>query len=1280
MPLISPENALNNAYKKEPIEKADIDKFKKELILLLDSIKDNPNEQEGHHKNNLKSFLQKTWYEPDYYINTKDNIDMVIHNGNNSKSPIGVIIETKKPGKNSEMVSVDNINVKSMQQLVLYYMREVIENSNLQIKNLIITNTIDWYIFDARVFNQYFLNNKEVRQKYNDHKNKDILFKSDTQFFYDVIAAPCIESIKNNISFTYFNLLDYEILIRNNNKENDEKLVYLYKILSPQHLLRRPFQNDNNSLNKNFYFELLYILGLHETKDNAKIDRIPKGKQQRASLLENAIFQLSDDIQDEDIKFNISLELVITWINRILFLKLLEAQLLTYQKGNKDFSFLNINFIKNYNELNTLFFKVLAREYQNRDDSIKEKYKNVPYLNSSLFEKTHLEEKCPISNLENSELEIFHSTVLRDEKGDKLTGKLNSLEYLFLFLDAYDFSNEGKEIIKEKHKTIINASVLGLIFEKINGYKDGSYFTPGFITNYICRETIRRAVVNKFNENKNTNFSDFDELKNYTYRLTKKEEIQEANKIVNSLSICDPAVGSGHFLVSALNEILSIKNDLGILTDKNNVLLRNCNLKIENDELLILDDLGNPFVYDLKNEKSKLIQESIFYEKMNIIEDCLFGIDINPKSVMICCLRLWIELLKNAYYTKESDYTELETLPNIDINIKCGNSLISRFEIDIDLKYELKNLDYSVEAYQNAVKTLKNTANKEQKQHYYKLINLIKNNFRQGIKNNNDLARKKDILIKDIEVLNADELFALSTVEKKAKDDKIKDLLLKIKNIDEKQLELENDIIYEEAFEWRFEFPEILNSDGNFKGFDVVIANPPYIGESGNKELFRTIAKTDFGLRFYKGKMDYFYFFIHKAIDIGSKNCEIAFITTNYFLTAYGAKKLREDFYKRTNFRKIINFNELKIFESAMGQHNMITQFTKSKIDDLINICICNHIGIATQEIADKILSSNDDDCIYLQLNKDNLFDGDESYIRLGGINKDDGKSDIFSILDKMAKSKYKLSDISVISQGLVTGCDTITKKHLEMLKNKNIIKDDGIYVLDLKNKRDLLIYNNLKKEKILLRNFYKNSDIHRYLCDDIPTKKIIYFQGELKKKLYPDIFDHLSKYKIILENRLISYNEKYHWTAIHRPRDENIFIKPKIVTPYRSQINSFAYNECEWFCRTDTYVITAKNNKANLKYILGLLNSKLYFHWLYNRGKRKGEILELFYAPLCEIPIPETSSENKMKIETIVNKIIKIKKEKPNQDTLKLEKEIDSIIYQIFNLSNEEIDIIEGK
>ncbi len=751
---LNPVQALNKAYRKVKPTRTKIEAFKANLINLIDKINDI--ESEEFHKNLIADFFKQTYYGNEYFINTKERSDLVIHSGKNAKTPVNVIIETKRPSNRYEMTSTDNLNTKALQELVLYYLRERITLKNLEVKYLITTNIYEWFIFDANIFEKIFSKNSKLVEQF---KNFELgnLAGTKTEFFYQELAKPAIDAAINDISYTHFDIRDYESPLRNAHQRHDNKFIALYKLLSPEHLLKLPFANDSNSLDKVFYAELLHIIGLTEIKEKSKklIQRHRAGEQHSGSLLENAITQLDslDKISrlnkpqkfgathDERI-FNVALELVITWINRILFLKLLEAQLTNYHKGDRLYTFLNLDLVANFDDLNSLFFSVLARQPLERNDDVKTIFAKVPYLNSSLFEPTEIEHSTiVISNLRDERtLPILTSTVLKNRQGKKRSGQLNTLEYLFEFLNAYDFGSEGAEAVQEDNKTLINASVLGLIFEKINGYKDGSFFTPGFITMYMCRETIRRAVVQKFNDAKGWNCQNIDQL------YDRIDDKAEPNTIINSLKICDPAVGSGHFLVSALNEIIAIKSDLKILLDRNGKTLRDYQLEVVNDDLIITDDDGLFFDYNPKSPESRRIQEALFHEKQTIIENCLFGVDINSNSVKICRLRLWIELLKNAYYTAASSYTELETLPNIDINIKCGNSLISRYALDADIKKALRKSKWTIDSYRLAVMSYRNAENKEHKRQMESLINSIKSDFESEINHTDKRVSKLDKL------------------------------------------------------------------------------------------------------------------------------------------------------------------------------------------------------------------------------------------------------------------------------------------------------------------------------------------------------------------------------------------------------------------------------------------------------------------------------------------------------------------------------------------------------
>ena len=917
----SPKKALNKAFLKIKPNRSQIEIFKSNLIKLIGKIDEI--EREENQKTHVRDFLRDTYYIENHEINTKNTIDLVIHHGKNNKSDVGVIIEAKRPSKVSEMITLNDINRKALHELLLYYFRERITEKNLNIKHLIVTNVYEWFIFDESIFERFFHQNKKLVKQFLDFESSN----KSTDVFYKEIAEPFIAEIKNEIDFTYIDIRNYEKPLRNNDKSDDNKLIVLFKLLSPEHLLKLPFINDSNSLDKRFYSELLHIIGLTETKEGSKkiIERNKEGERNSGSLLENAIIEIEslDKISRLENKstlgethqerlFNVALELSITWINRILFLKLLEGQLVSYHKGDKNYQFLNYEKINDYDELNSLFFKVLAVKQNERIEDVKNAFMNVPYLNSSLFEPTEMEQSTiVISNLRDERtIPIYSQTVLKDQLGKKRSGNINPLNYLFEFLNAYDFASEGKEEIQEDNKTLINASVLGLIFEKINGYKDGSFFTPGFITMYMCRETIRKAVIQKFNDTKGWNCEDIPSLYN------KIDNLNEANQIINTLKICDPAVGSGHFLVSALNEIIAIKHDLKILIDREGKRLKEYNFEVINDELMITDEEGDFFEYNPTSKESHRVQETLFHEKQVIIENSLFGVDINPNSVKICRLRLWIELLKNAYYKNES---ELETLPNIDINIKCGNSLISRFALDADLKQALKKSSnkWTIDNYRIAVDRYRNAKSKEEKRDMERLINDIKTNFRSEIAQNDPKVKKLFKLNGELYQLSTQgQLFELSAKEKNDFRKKADQITEEIKKIETEIEEIKSNKIYENAFEWRFEFPEVLDENGNFVGFDVVIGNPPYMRRTSIENNSKLFFENHY-LTAYK-QYDLYILFIEKGLQLSRKDATLCFINPIKFLSSDYGLAIREILLKNYDIKGIVDISQIEIFDNAL--------------------------------------------------------------------------------------------------------------------------------------------------------------------------------------------------------------------------------------------------------------------------------------------------------------------------------------------------------------------------
>lgn len=948
--ILNPSQKLKASLLKQHLKREQIELFKENIKSTFANIieSEKRKESEEHLKTIVRDFLRDTYYKDSYAINTKDRKDLVIHNGKDYSSNVGVLIETKQPSNKAEMISKDNVNAKSFQQLLSYYLHERFINNNKEIKHIIITNIYEWYIFDASDFEKFFFEDKKLRDNYKDWEQKNIGLNK-TDWFYKEIIKPYLEDKLESIPCTYFNLKDYETIINNDSVEDDEALLDLYKILSPEHLLKKQVANDSNSLNKEFYNELLHILGIEEVKEGSKktIKRVDESRRNAGSILENTITKLKSkyrEITHSDDLYSIGLELTITWLNRILFLKLLEGQLIKYN-NSKEFAFLNTKNIKDYDELEELFFEVLAVPYNDREQSVIERYGNIPYLNSSLFEETQLEKQYFGINVLKDRLAIpiYHHTVFNfvAKGSEKLT-----LEYLLEFLDAYDFGDESKGKIKEQSKSIINASVLGLIFEKINGYKDGSFFTPSFITMYMCRESIRRAVVQKFNDTYNWNCEEFIDLRNEIKSIKKLE----ANSVINTLRICDPAVGSGHFLVSALNEMISIKQDLKILIDKTGEDFSEYSIEIENDELIIKDEKGNPYSYNVSNKESRRVQETLFNEKQTIIENCLFGVDINPKSVMICRLRLWIELLKNSYYIFPSSggvsegrggssTLELQTLPNIDINIKCGNSLISRFEVKDSVFEHIPNFKQKLQDYTYWVREYKNEKNKTTKAQFQKQID----EFKKGFKLRDPRIQKidKDIakIVDEIEYkFPKNNIFG--SQELTAEQNKVKETLLaKLEKLSTEKTDIEQNPIYDHAFEWRFEFPEILDENGGFIGFDVVIGNPPYV--FGGNEGIDLSHKNIFKERYEsgKGKINLFTIFIERGLKLLNRFGQFTYIVPNTYLrvTSYNdSRKLLIDNYRIYN---VSDFGT-NVFEDAITTAVVIIASNETpNTNSLISIC-----------------------------------------------------------------------------------------------------------------------------------------------------------------------------------------------------------------------------------------------------------------------------------------------------------------------------------------------------
>ena len=1112
-------------------------------------------------------------------------------------------------------------------------------------------------MFKGEDFYNIFYKNKALLKEYKAFRDglKDT---SKNELFYNEIAKKYIDEVQENLPFVHldFSKTDFSSL-------KDVHLNTLYKIFSNVHILGHSFGNDSNQLNKTFYNELLHIIGLEEIKDKGKkvISRKVEKDRDYASLLENTIVILEDRDYLSNVKsvennsekaFNVGLELCLTWVNRILFLKLLESQLLAYHKQDQKYKFLNSKFIAGFDDLNDLFFSALAKQEDERHPKYKEKYKDIPYLNSSLFERNILEnEAFEISALNNDAIEVYSSTVLKDANGKRLKGNLSTLNYLFQFLDAYDFATDGSEGINDgqETKSLINASVLGLIFEKINGYKEGSFYTPAYITMYMCKETLRRAVVQKFKEQENDQIGTFEDLQSYCNKYFKADDLKRFNVIINSLRICDPAVGSGHFLVSALNELIIIKRDLGVLVDAKGQPLR-CDIEIVNDELHVIDDKGLLFEYNPTDTESARIQHTLFHEKQALIESCLFGVDINPNSVKICRLRLWIELLKNAYYTKEN---RLQTLPNIDINIKCGNSLISRFKLDDDLKdaFKGKEVHYSFKDYKNAVAEYKETNSKDRKREVLEIIDEVKNNFKSTLDNKflSKFQKAQGEYINEEERLKNLKAFGESI--KKTEKDHLKKLKDKAEATYLEKEEIVNNAIYNNAFEWRFEFPEVLADDGGFIGFDAVIGNPPYIKERDAKEIFAPIRKSPKWQEHLQGKMDLWYFFLHQAFNVANKNAFISYITNSYWVKSDGSKILINRIFNEKTLNEIIYFDDYPIFEEVSGKH-MIHSYYNSLINKDYEVKL---VSVNREEFKKEI----DNEAKAYYNNKEIV----EGY----SINLDVSSSALF-------KDCIELGELFNTSVGIQESSDKVASKNIPTELESKFEGGEGVFVI---NKEEVERLNLNNDELGILKPYLNTHNVLKYgvnFSDEYLIFSDKQIRNDIKENKYPNIKRHLDKVK----HFVTSSNAPY---GLHRDRSSKInpFDIPKLICAGMFKSPHFTYDNKKFYVGFSFSVIWQKNEEYDLKYLLGIMNSKLGEYWFNANGKKRGVGVDIGVKVFRQFPVKQLKQEFQKPLISIVEEILLIKKENPKANTIALESEIDQMVYKLYNLTPEEIKILEN-
>ncbi|MBW9220756.1 Eco57I restriction-modification methylase domain-containing protein [Methanothermococcus sp. SCGC AD-155-M21] len=830
------------------------------------------------------------------------------------------------------------------------------------------------------------------------------------------------------------------------------------------------------------------------------------------------------------------------------------------------------NVFNNYYEfLNYLFEKISG--YENTRYYEDEHTGKVVVIGPAVFLNGKCNEAITIPD------ECFYKEGITDTLIDTRPNKVGDEVPLFNLFESRDWT-EGN----------IDEFVLGAIYEKLINHIDrkklGAYYTPEEITSYICENTIESYLVDKINEKFNKEFKNIDHIINDS----NKEIILHLFKELKEIKILDPAVGSAHFLESAINTLLGIYKKIWRKAKGRD---KKKKIKIKELNITTTDEKGNIEKINLitiKNEDEFQLLVKFFI----ILSKNIYGVDINPSAIKVAKARLFLTLAKHFKVGKEKDL--FIRFPNVHFNLRVGNSLIGY----VDLKKEEGGNQIKLDMFLGGGKvdhiTDKINVVKELKPYLEKIAKSLdmEGDILKEIEELNKILSKNEIKWEDFKrilevkeklitilIASLNSKYAIPLNELLRDITEIFNQRLDEKFAEEYKIDLE-DLKKIKTFHWIFEFPEVFLER---EGFDVIVGNPPYLGEKGNKELFNYIQKLNPSI--WEGRSNLAYFFVMQSINLIREKAYLSLIIPRYWITADYSKKIRKYIFSENTLIEIVDFEDVNPFPGKPGTNFSIIFVQKKKPIDYKGMLRIKY---------PKTKTTKEFNYKEVRLEENRLAFPD----------------DVITYIERVST---KLETIFDVNQGIITGADRENKS-----KNSK-----GIFVLqESVDDETLLPILKDKKERKFLKRWFKNSEIRRYYLELEDRKKyLIYLNTEIKESEIPKIIRHLSKYKDKLINRREFKNGKRKWYLLHRSRDEDIFISPKIVCPQRSKMNSFSFVPFPFYASADVYFITSKRNKPiELKRLLITLNSQLIYYYLKRSGKLKGEQIELYYTPTKNLPI----------------------------------------------------------
>jgi len=904
--------------------------------------------------------------------------------------------------------------------------------------------------------------------------------------------------------------------------------------------------------------------------------------------------------------------------------------------------------------LEPLFYDALATD-RSADDHYYRLFKcKIPFLNGGLFE--------PINEYNWSKTDILLDNDIFEE--------------IFKTFDRFNFTVKEDEPLEKE--VAVDPEMLGKVFENLLEIKDrkskGAFYTPREIVHYMCQQSLinyleTNTSISREDLEKFIQLGDFaldiiireqEQIKKYgrsyvedkfTIPKSVREKHKEIDKLLKEIKVVDPAVGSGAFPVGMMNEIVKARSILSIYFEEN-----------RKD-------------YDLKRE---------------IIENCLYGVDIEPSAVEITKLRFWLSLIVD-----ELDMKNIKPLPNLDHKIMCGNSLLEEFEgvklfdekllgeTKKDNSFELKQISDEIARLwkeKGQLITGKSNGDIKEIEKEIKLLERKKKELESGSKDtfrNMTLDEASENKIRE----SQKKLSELKKLQKEYFNEQNRNTKKKLREdiskiewelIEETLKEQNNEVAMQKLkqykknkekpfFLWKLHFAEVFQRDN--PGFDIVIANPPYVKEYVNRSAFDGLRNSPY----YQGKMDLWYLFACEGIDLLRKEGVECFIAPNNWVSNAGASIFRNKVIRDTQIIHFIDFGNFKVFTA--GIQTMVYLLKKSKVKGKYNLFYSKLLNdsINSEELYNFLYSKIENSYFlkyFVEFDRDKF---NNEYVTFLG-------KKLTEFLNKIKNHGNFYLNNKEVAQGIVAPQENLNKSNAEKLNNQFPV-GKGIFVLNNNEKSNL----SLNKEELnLIKPYYTTDEVSRYRF--LPKNKywIIYTRSDIKNEIqkYPNIKEYLNNFRKIIT----SDNKPY---GLHRAREERFFKGTKIISLRKCFKPSFSLVSGDSYVSQTFFLI--KTDRIELKYLLGLLNSRLISFWLYYKGKLQGNLYQIDYIPIIKIPIKAGDKNVESNIIKLVDQILSITKDEDYLENIgkqtkvkRLEKEIDQIVYKLYELIPEEIKLIE--